>query len=126
LAGPVRISPIYHFVVAVNDDTLYASAFGNVAQQPLVVTIPTASVTYSELVAKLGRKGSVQSVAWIESAGVAAAQKNDPVALHKNSADIAKQYKQRTPVYVFLESGACPRSRSHQSSPHISQPRKVA
>jgi hypothetical protein len=49
LVGPVRISPIYRYVVAINDDTLYASTYANVADQPLVVTIPTTSVTYSIL-----------------------------------------------------------------------------
>jgi hypothetical protein len=38
-----------HFVVAINDDTLYASVFATVGDQPLVVTIPTTSVTYSIL-----------------------------------------------------------------------------
>jgi hypothetical protein len=49
LVGPVRISPLYHYVVAINDDTLYASVYANVADQPLVVTIPPTSVTYSIL-----------------------------------------------------------------------------
>jgi hypothetical protein len=49
LVGPVRISPLYHYVVAINDDTLYASVYANVADQPLVVTMPPTSVTYSIL-----------------------------------------------------------------------------
>ena len=49
IVGPDRISPIYHFVVAINDDTLYASSFVNVKDQPLVVTIPSTVATYSIL-----------------------------------------------------------------------------
>jgi Protein of unknown function (DUF1254) len=40
LVGPDRISPIYHYVVAINVDTLYASSYLNLTAQPLVVTIP--------------------------------------------------------------------------------------
>lgn len=49
LVGPVRMGPVYHDVVAPNDDTLYASVFMNVAQQPLIVTIPSTQATYSVL-----------------------------------------------------------------------------
>jgi hypothetical protein len=49
LVGPVRISPLYHYVVAINDDTLYSSVYANVEDQPLVVTIPPTKVTYSIL-----------------------------------------------------------------------------
>jgi hypothetical protein len=41
LVGPDRVSPIYHFAVAVNVDTLYASSFLDLTAQPVVVTIPT-------------------------------------------------------------------------------------
>jgi hypothetical protein len=50
LVGPDRISPLYHIVVAINDDTLYASTFVDVGTQPLVVTIPPTLATYSVLV----------------------------------------------------------------------------
>jgi hypothetical protein len=40
LAGPIRVSPIYHFAVAVNVDTLYASSFLDLTAEPAVVTIP--------------------------------------------------------------------------------------
>lgn len=47
--APNRISPIYHEVVAINDDTLYASSFMNLASEPVVLTIPRTKVTYSLL-----------------------------------------------------------------------------
>ncbi len=50
LVGPDNISPIYHFVVAINDDTLYVSAFLDLSVQPLVVTIPSTTAKYSVLV----------------------------------------------------------------------------
>ena len=40
LIGPIRISPIYQAVVAINDDTLYTSAFIGAADEPAIVTIP--------------------------------------------------------------------------------------
>jgi hypothetical protein len=49
LAGPDRISPIYHFVVAINDDTLYASSFLDLTAEPVILTIPTTAATYSIL-----------------------------------------------------------------------------
>lgn len=47
--APNRISPIYHEVVAINDDTLYASSFMNLANEPVVLTVPKTRVTYSLL-----------------------------------------------------------------------------
>jgi hypothetical protein len=44
LAGPERISSLYHIVVAINDDTLYASTFLDLTNQPAIVTIPSATV----------------------------------------------------------------------------------
>jgi hypothetical protein len=49
LAGPDRISPLYHVVVAINDDTLYASSFVNLKEEPLILTIPSTPGTYSIL-----------------------------------------------------------------------------
>lgn len=49
LVGPDRISPIYHIVVAINDDTLYASSLLDLTDQPVIVTIPETTATYSIL-----------------------------------------------------------------------------
>jgi hypothetical protein len=50
LIGPDRISPLYHAVVAINVDTLYASAFVDLKAQPVILTIPSTKVTYSLLI----------------------------------------------------------------------------
>lgn len=47
--GPIRISPIYHAVVAPNDDTLYANTVINLTDEPTVVTIPKTRDLYSVL-----------------------------------------------------------------------------
>jgi hypothetical protein len=49
MAGPDRISPLYKVVVAINDDTLYASSVMELGAQPVVLTIPATSATYSIL-----------------------------------------------------------------------------
>jgi hypothetical protein len=49
LVGPDRVSPLYHIVVAINVDTLYASTFLELAAEPVVLTIPETPVTYSML-----------------------------------------------------------------------------
>jgi hypothetical protein len=49
LAGPVRVTPIYQVVVAINVDTLYASTFLYLADQPVILTIPDTQVSYSTL-----------------------------------------------------------------------------
>ena len=59
LIGPERVSPLYHVVVAINDDTIYCSAYLNLTNEPAIVTIPSTvspdpctgetSVTYSIL-----------------------------------------------------------------------------
>jgi hypothetical protein len=49
LAGPDKISPIYHFVVLINDDTLYASSFLDLTTEPAILTIPATAATYSIL-----------------------------------------------------------------------------
>ncbi|MGH7045676.1 MAG: DUF1214 domain-containing protein [Stellaceae bacterium] len=41
LVGPNRISPLYHYVVAINVDTLYASTYLDLTDGPVIVTIPT-------------------------------------------------------------------------------------
>jgi hypothetical protein len=49
LAGPNRISPIYHYVVAINVDTLYASSYVDLTAQPVILKIPPTTVRYSIL-----------------------------------------------------------------------------
>ncbi len=49
LIGPSHISPLYHSVVAINDDTLYASTLLRLAHQATVLTIPETIATYSVL-----------------------------------------------------------------------------
>ncbi|MEO6090272.1 MAG: DUF1214 domain-containing protein [Umezawaea sp.] len=57
LVGPATMGPEYGVVVAVNDDTLYASAFVDVAEEPQVLTIPQPQTVYSLLT--LDRFGNV-------------------------------------------------------------------
>jgi hypothetical protein len=49
LVGPDRISPLYQVVVAINDDTLYASTFLLLEAEPVILTIPATTTTYSIL-----------------------------------------------------------------------------
>src|SRR5688572_15271769 len=49
LVGPVRISPLYHIVVAINDDTLYASTFLDLSGEPVILKIPKTKASYSIL-----------------------------------------------------------------------------
>jgi hypothetical protein len=49
LVGPDRISPIYHYVVAINVDTLYASSYLDLTDEPVILTIPATTVRYSIL-----------------------------------------------------------------------------
>ena len=49
LAGPNRISPIYHYVVAINVDTLYASSYLDLTAQPVILKIPSTTIRYSIL-----------------------------------------------------------------------------
>jgi hypothetical protein len=49
LIGPDRISPVYQAVVAINDDTLYASTPIDVATEPVIVTVPPTDAGYSVL-----------------------------------------------------------------------------
>lgn len=49
MTGPETMSPVYHVVVAPNDDTLYGEVILNVSQEPTVVTIPSTTATFSVL-----------------------------------------------------------------------------
>ena len=49
VVGPDKISPIYHYVVAINDDTLYVSSFLDLSVEPLVLSIPRTPTRYSVL-----------------------------------------------------------------------------
>lgn len=49
LVGPDHISNVYQSVVAVNDDTLYASTFLDLRAQPVILTVPATTATYSLL-----------------------------------------------------------------------------
>jgi len=49
LVGPDRMSPLFHEVVAPNDDTLYVSSFMDLRTQPQILTIPDTEVTWSLL-----------------------------------------------------------------------------
>src|SRR5262249_1405277 len=49
LAGPKQVTALYHIVVAINVDTLYASTFLELSKQPVVLTIPPTHATYSIL-----------------------------------------------------------------------------
>lgn len=70
LIGPNRISPLYHGVVAINDDTLYASTFIGAADEPVIVTIPDTKDIYSVL--QLDQYGAVvpNGMSGITTAGV--------------------------------------------------------
>lgn len=57
LLGPVRVTPLYRIVVAINVDTLYASAFVGVKHEPVIVTVPSTRAHYSVL--QLDQYGSV-------------------------------------------------------------------
>jgi hypothetical protein len=48
LVGPDRISSLYQIVVAINDDTLYASTFVDVTE-PVVLSVPASAGAYSVL-----------------------------------------------------------------------------
>ena len=49
LVGPNKISPLYHYVVAINNDTVYASSFLDLSMGPVIVTIPSTPANYSVL-----------------------------------------------------------------------------
>ena len=47
--GPERVTPLYHAVVAINVDTLYASTALNLTGQPVILKVPATTATYSIL-----------------------------------------------------------------------------
>jgi hypothetical protein len=47
--GPEKVTPLYHGVVAINVDTLYASAPLNLTDEPVILKVPATTVTYSIL-----------------------------------------------------------------------------
>jgi hypothetical protein len=53
LVGPDQVSPVYHYVVAINVDTLYVSSCLDLTDQPVILTIPSTpafpSTSYSIL-----------------------------------------------------------------------------
>ncbi len=49
LIGPDRISPLYQAVVAINDDTLYASTPVDLTTEPVIVTVPPTEAGFSVL-----------------------------------------------------------------------------
>jgi hypothetical protein len=49
LTGPLGMGPEYKVVVAINDDTIYAEAFLDVADGPVILTIPEYQNRYSIL-----------------------------------------------------------------------------
>ena len=52
MVAPRTVSPVYHFVVAINADTLYSSVYFDLTTEPVVVTIPANpdNVPFSTLV----------------------------------------------------------------------------
>jgi hypothetical protein len=73
LIGPNHISPLYHAVVAINVDTLYASAYFSLEKGPVFVTIPSTNDIYSVLM--LDEYGNVLP-------GITAAQPGQPGATY--------------------------------------------
>jgi hypothetical protein len=49
MVGPNEISPIYHYVVAINNDTVYASSFLDLSMEPVILKIPSTPANYSVL-----------------------------------------------------------------------------
>jgi hypothetical protein len=49
LTGPLGMGPEYKVVVAINDDTIYAEAFLDVSNGPVILTIPAYANSYSIL-----------------------------------------------------------------------------
>ena len=49
LVGPERVTPLYQTVVAINVDTIYASVYLDLSAEPVILTIPPTTNTYSVL-----------------------------------------------------------------------------
>jgi hypothetical protein len=49
MVGPNKISPVYHYVVAINNDTVYASSFLDLSMEPVILKIPSTPANYSVL-----------------------------------------------------------------------------
>jgi hypothetical protein len=49
LIGPKKVGPLFQAIVAVNNDTRYATAFINVKPEPVIVTIPNTETVFSIL-----------------------------------------------------------------------------
>jgi hypothetical protein len=47
--GAQEVTPLYHFCVAINDDTLYTSVYFDLRKEPVVVTIPNTTLQYTTL-----------------------------------------------------------------------------
>jgi hypothetical protein len=47
--GPEKVTSLYHAVVAINVDTIYASTVLNLTDQPVIVKVPATAVSYSIL-----------------------------------------------------------------------------
>ena len=61
LTGPLGMGPEYKVVVAINDDTIYAEAFLDVSEGPVILTIPAYPNKYSVL--QLDVYGNILSTA---------------------------------------------------------------
>ena len=59
LIGPDQMDPVFQTIVAPNDDTFYASSLVSVQVEPVLLTIPATTATYSVLT--LDAYGSVFS-----------------------------------------------------------------
>ena len=68
LQGPNKVTSIYHFVVAINNDTVYAAGMLDLSAQPVILTQPQTSVTYSILL--LDPYGNKVSSTLLPQAGV--------------------------------------------------------
>jgi hypothetical protein len=47
--GAKQVTSLYHFCVAINDDTLYTSVYFDLRAEPVVVTIPQTTLRYTTL-----------------------------------------------------------------------------
>ncbi len=49
LIGPKKVTPLFQAIVAVNNDTRYATAFIDVRAEPVIVTVPSTATVFSIL-----------------------------------------------------------------------------